>query len=154
MVSQVTARKLETKAPEILSTTLPCLSQTGEGWFLRFNFAMVNRVGNGGGSPTVGALCQFFDKVDADPDWFPGKANYDSCGHLQGSRYQCFNRSPFASTNFCSLSGSLWQSPSTSRFALMSATTRFNLASYCTEVCGRRHLHDSSMRPAYENHHL
>ena len=45
----------------------------------------------GGGSPTVAALCQFFDKVDADPDWFPGKANYDSCGHPQRSSYQYFN---------------------------------------------------------------
>ena len=35
----------------------------------------------GGGSPADGALCQFFDKVDADPDWLPGKASYDSCGH-------------------------------------------------------------------------
>ena len=112
---------------------------------------MVNdRLDNGGGSPTVAALCQFFYKVDTDPDWFPGKANYDSRGHPQRSSYQYFNPSPSASTNFCNLSGSLWQSPSMSRFALMSATTRSNLASYCTEVCGRRHIHHTSMRPAYE----
>ena len=36
------------------------------------------------------------------------------------------------------------------RFALMSATTRFNLASDFTEVCGRRHLHNNTLRPAYE----
>ena len=34
----------------------------------------------GGGSPTVPSLCTLFDKIDADPDWFPGKANYDNCG--------------------------------------------------------------------------
>ena len=33
-----------------------------------------------GGSPTPNAVKQFFVKVDADDEWFPGKANYDEVG--------------------------------------------------------------------------
>ena len=33
-----------------------------------------------GGSPSTNAVKQFFSKVDADADWFPGKANYDEVG--------------------------------------------------------------------------
>ena len=36
----------------------------------------------GGGSPSCPALHQLFAKVDADDDWFPGKANYDDVGRL------------------------------------------------------------------------
>ena len=35
-----------------------------------------------GGSPSSSAVRQFFAKVDADDDWFPGKANYDDVGAL------------------------------------------------------------------------
>ena len=34
----------------------------------------------GGGAPSDSAVRQFFERVDADDDWFPGKANYDSVG--------------------------------------------------------------------------
>ena len=34
----------------------------------------------GGGSPSSSAVFQFLAKVDADDDWFPGKANYDDVG--------------------------------------------------------------------------
>ena len=34
----------------------------------------------GGGAPSASAVRQFFEKVDADDDWFPGKGNYDSVG--------------------------------------------------------------------------
>ncbi len=34
----------------------------------------------GGGSPSSGAVKQFFEKVDADDDWFPGKGNYEELG--------------------------------------------------------------------------
>ena len=34
----------------------------------------------GGGSPSRSAMHQLFAKVDADEDWFPGKANYDGVG--------------------------------------------------------------------------
>ena len=34
----------------------------------------------GGGAPSSEAVRQFFEKVDADDDWFPGKANYDDVG--------------------------------------------------------------------------
>ena len=34
----------------------------------------------GGGSPSGEAVRRFFHKLDADPDWFPGKANYDNVG--------------------------------------------------------------------------
>jgi hypothetical protein len=34
----------------------------------------------GGGKPSSNAVKQFFEKVDADADWFPGKANYDDVG--------------------------------------------------------------------------
>ena len=34
----------------------------------------------GGGPPSSSAVFQFFAKVDADDDWFPGKANYDDVG--------------------------------------------------------------------------
>ena len=36
----------------------------------------------GGGSPSCSAVHQFFAKVDADDDWFPGKANYDDVAPL------------------------------------------------------------------------
>ena len=34
----------------------------------------------GGGAPSSEAVRKFFEKVDADADWFPGKANYDDVG--------------------------------------------------------------------------
>lgn len=34
----------------------------------------------GGGSPLPNAIRLFFEKVDEDDDWFPGKANYDDVG--------------------------------------------------------------------------
>ena len=34
----------------------------------------------GGGEPSSEAVRRFFEKVDADTDWFPGKANYDNVG--------------------------------------------------------------------------
>ena len=34
----------------------------------------------GGGAPSSEAVRQFFEKVDADDAWFPGKANYDEVG--------------------------------------------------------------------------
>ena len=34
----------------------------------------------GGGPPSCPALHQFFAKVDADDDWFPGKTNHDDVG--------------------------------------------------------------------------
>ena len=34
----------------------------------------------GGGAPTSEAVRKFFEKVDADDDWFPGKENYDNMG--------------------------------------------------------------------------
>ena len=34
----------------------------------------------GGGSPSSEAMTQFFDKVDVDDDWFPGKGNYENTG--------------------------------------------------------------------------
>ncbi len=34
----------------------------------------------GGGPPSSEAMTQFFDKVDADDDWFPGKGNYENMG--------------------------------------------------------------------------
>ena len=34
----------------------------------------------GGGTPSSEAVRRFFEKVDADDDWFPGKANYDDVG--------------------------------------------------------------------------
>ena len=34
----------------------------------------------GGGSPSSEAVRRFFEKVDADDDWFPGKGNYDDMG--------------------------------------------------------------------------
>jgi hypothetical protein len=34
----------------------------------------------GGGSPGPQGLGRFFEKVDADDDWFPGKGNYDDVG--------------------------------------------------------------------------
>ena len=34
----------------------------------------------GGGAPTSEAVRKFSEKVDADDDWFPGKANYDNMG--------------------------------------------------------------------------
>ena len=39
----------------------------------------------GGGSPSCPALHQLFAKVDADDDWFPGKAKYDDVGRLGDS---------------------------------------------------------------------
>ena len=34
----------------------------------------------GGGSPSSEAMTCFFDKVDVDDDWFPGKGNYENMG--------------------------------------------------------------------------
>ena len=34
----------------------------------------------GGGSPSSGAVKQFFEKVDADDDWSLGKRNYEDVG--------------------------------------------------------------------------
>ena len=34
----------------------------------------------GGGAPSSEAVRKFFEKIDADEDWFPGKANYDNMG--------------------------------------------------------------------------
>ena len=34
----------------------------------------------GGGQPSSEAARRFFERVDADTDWFPGKANYDNVG--------------------------------------------------------------------------
>ena len=34
----------------------------------------------GGGKPSSEAVRRFFERVDADTDWFPGKANYDNVG--------------------------------------------------------------------------
>ena len=34
----------------------------------------------GGGCPSREAVRRFFEKVDADDEWFPGKANYDDVG--------------------------------------------------------------------------
>jgi hypothetical protein len=34
----------------------------------------------GGGNPSSEAVKQFFEKVDDDADWFPGKADYDDMG--------------------------------------------------------------------------
>ncbi len=34
----------------------------------------------GGGAPSSEAVRRFLEKVDADDDWFPGKANYDYVG--------------------------------------------------------------------------
>ena len=34
----------------------------------------------GGDSPERGAVRKFFDKIDADDDWFPGKGNYENMG--------------------------------------------------------------------------
>ena len=34
----------------------------------------------GASAPTSEAVRKFFEKVDADDDWFPGKANYDNMG--------------------------------------------------------------------------
>ena len=34
----------------------------------------------GGGSPSKEAVRKFFEKVDADDDWFPGKGNYEGVG--------------------------------------------------------------------------
>ena len=34
----------------------------------------------GGGSPLNDAVRKFFEKIDADADWFPGKGNYDNMG--------------------------------------------------------------------------
>ena len=34
----------------------------------------------GGGAPSSEAVRQFFEKVDADDAWFPGKANHDDVG--------------------------------------------------------------------------
>ena len=36
----------------------------------------------GGGSPSCSAVHHLFAKLDADDDWFPGKANYDAVGPL------------------------------------------------------------------------
>ena len=35
---------------------------------------------SGGGSPSATAVRQFFENIDADDDWFPGKANYHNVG--------------------------------------------------------------------------
>ena len=35
---------------------------------------------NGGGNPTQPALSQFFAKLDADPEWFPGKSLQEQFG--------------------------------------------------------------------------
>ena len=34
----------------------------------------------GGGSPERGAVRKFFEKIDDDADWFPGKGNYENMG--------------------------------------------------------------------------
>ena len=53
----------------------------------------------GGGNPSRSALHQFFAKVDADPDWFPGKHNGNKRGPeplLTPAKRRCISQSAMA----------------------------------------------------------
>ena len=50
----------------------------------------------GGGCPQKGSLSEFFAKVDADPDWFPGKHNGAKRGRrpcLTAAKRRCIAQS-------------------------------------------------------------
>ena len=53
---------------------------SGKGSFGMLTYIASKLEKNTGGSPTAQAVGQLFAKMDADSDWFPGKANYTSVG--------------------------------------------------------------------------
>ena len=53
----------------------------------------------GGGRPTGEAVKAFLDKMDQDPEWFPGKANYEDNGRprvLRGPKVAAIRNSAMA----------------------------------------------------------